>query len=624
MYAERDMNGFRKILLFPAARAVLALSISLFLSLPVLGAPGDSEPVRIGVLAKRGPRRCLEKWVPTAEYLTTKIPGYSFTIRPFSHNAVCPAVGRGEVDFILANPSLYVELERLYGASRIATLKNMYLGRPYTVYAGVVFCRSDREDIHSLGDLEGKAFMAVEQWSFGGWQMAWRELKEHGIDPYRDFSSLRFGSTHDTVVHAVRDGKADAGTVRADTLEQMASEGKIRLEELRVIAQRHGEEAVLPFPQSTRAYPEWPFVKMRGTSNELTQKLVIALMEMSPESPAAKAARCAGWTIPQNYQPVHECLRELRIGSYKDRGKVTLGDVVRRYWPWLAGIAVLLAAAAGVSAYVMQLNRRLGHVVSGYRKGLAERGRAEEALRESEQLRVASEKLAAIGRLAAGVAHEINNPLTGVLTFAHLLKDKENMDDQDRQDLDLIVHETTRASEIVRGLLDFARERAAMKEPLDVNAVIHRTIQLLGNQKAFQHIIVKEDFEEYLPEVDGDMNQLQQVLVNLCLNACEAMPDGGTLTLKTLAQDGEVLVKIIDTGHGIKEEHLDRIFEPFFTTKPVGTGTGLGLSVSYGIIQEHGGTMEVESEEGKGTTFHMALPQVASKELENRDEPVDQ
>jgi two-component system NtrC family sensor kinase len=261
--------------------------------------------------------------------------------------------------------------------------------------------------------------------------------------------------------------------------------------------------------------------------------------------------------------------------------------------------------------------------LSGQQQEFAERARAEEALRKSEQLRSVAEKLAAVGRLAAGVAHEINNPLTGVLTFAHLLKDKENMDEQDRQDLDLIVHETTRASQIVHGLLDFARERAAVKEPLDVNAVIHRTIQLLGNQQAFQHVTVDKDLAEDLPQVDGDLNQLQQVLVNLCLNACEAMPNGGTLTLKTSAQDGTVLVKVADTGCGIKKEHLDRIFEPFFTTKSVGKGTGLGLSVSYGIIQEHGGTMEVESEEGKGTTFHIALPQVVSRELENRDEPAD-
>lgn len=231
-----------------------------------------------------------------------------------------------------------------------------------------------------------------------------------------------------------------------------------------------------------------------------------------------------------------------------------------------------------------------------------------------------SEQLASIGRLAAGVAHEINNPLTGVLTFAHLLREKENMDDQDRQDLDLIIRETTRAAEIVRGLLDFARERPAVKEPFDVNEVIRRTIRLLGNQKAFQQINIVDDLGDDLPRVQGDVNQIQQVLLNLCLNACEAMPNGGTLLIATWAADEMVLIKVGDTGCGIRPEHLDRIFEPFFSTKPVGKGTGLGLSVTYGIVEQHGGSIEVESIVGKGTTFTVALPAASTAPLETSPE----
>ncbi len=240
-----------------------------------------------------------------------------------------------------------------------------------------------------------------------------------------------------------------------------------------------------------------------------------------------------------------------------------------------------------------------------------------------EQLKIAtsrqigrSEQLAAVGRLAAGVAHEINNPLTGVPTFSHLLREKENMDHQDKQDLDLIIHETTRAAGIVRGLLDFARERPTVKEPLDINEVVRRTIRLLGNQEVFRQVAVVEDLAEHLPQVDGDMNQLQQVLLNLSLNACEAMPNGGTLLLGTSAQDGKVVMRVVDTGCGIKKEHLDRIFEPFFSTKLVGKGTGLGLSVSYGIVQQHGGELKVESQEGKGTTFAIVLPAVESRPAE--------
>jgi two-component system, NtrC family, sensor kinase len=221
---------------------------------------------------------------------------------------------------------------------------------------------------------------------------------------------------------------------------------------------------------------------------------------------------------------------------------------------------------------------------------------------------VRSEKLASLGRLAAGVAHEINNPLTGVLTFAHLLRDKPNMDEQDKDDLDLIIRETTRAAEIVRRLLDFSRERPVMIQKLEINEVVRRTLQLIRNQKSFEGIVIVENLGQDLPEIDGDMNRLQQVILNLSLNACEAMPQGGTLTVVTMQSEGEVRLEIADTGCGIKAEVMERIFEPFFTTKPVGQGTGLGLAVSYGIIQQHGGAIEVESEEGKGTKFIIALP----------------
>ena len=241
------------------------------------------------------------------------------------------------------------------------------------------------------------------------------------------------------------------------------------------------------------------------------------------------------------------------------------------------------------------------------------------ALRES-QLKLATrrhidrtEKLASIGRLAAGIAHEINNPLTGVLTFAHLLRKKENMGEQDQQDLDVIINETTRVSQIVRGLLDFARERPSVSEPVDMNQVMSRTLRLIRGQKQVEQITFQEDLAEMLPKITGDANQLEQVLLNLILNGCEAMPNGGVIKVSSKVHERKVHVAVSDTGCGIKDEHIDEIFEPFFSTKPVGTGTGLGLSVSYGIIQQHAGSLEVESEEGRGTTMTLVLPAVAER-----------
>lgn len=237
----------------------------------------------------------------------------------------------------------------------------------------------------------------------------------------------------------------------------------------------------------------------------------------------------------------------------------------------------------------------------------------EELLKQATRQQIGrSEQLASVGRLAAGVAHEINNPLTGVLAFADMMREKENLDDQDREDLALIIRETKRVREIVRGLLDFARETPFVQKPLNMNELVRQTLLLLGKREAFQKIYMVEDLADGLPLVNVDRNQLQQVLLNLTLNACEAMAEGGTLMVSSSAAGGRVVVKVTDTGCGIKREYLDQIFEPFFTTKPVGKGTGLGLSVSYGILQQHGGTLEVESEVGKGTTFTVSLPAMAA------------
>jgi ABC-type phosphate/phosphonate transport system substrate-binding protein len=175
--------------------------------------------VRIGVLAKRGAKMAQEKWGPTADYLTKKIPHLAFTILPLGYDEIYPAAERGNVDFILANSQFYVGLEQLYDASRIATLKNLYLGKGYTVYGGVVFCRTDRTDIKSYSDLKGKTFMTLDETVFASWPAVWLEMKERGIDPYRDFADLRFEGPMDAVVYAVLEGEIDAGSVPKKCLQ---------------------------------------------------------------------------------------------------------------------------------------------------------------------------------------------------------------------------------------------------------------------------------------------------------------------------------------------------------------------------------------------------------------------
>lgn len=219
-----------------------------------------------------------------------------------------------------------------------------------------------------------------------------------------------------------------------------------------------------------------------------------------------------------------------------------------------------------------------------------------------------SEKLASVGRLAAGVAHEINNPLTGVLTFAHFLKEKKTNDKSDLHDIDVIIQETTRVRDIIRGLLDFARQTPSNKAMINVNETIQLLLNLIKGQKEFRNILIVENYSENLPELCADKNQLQQVFLNLILNAGEAISGSGTITISTSLVDNNIRITIADTGCGISSEDIDKIFDPFFTTKPVGKGTGLGLSVSYGIIQQHGGSISCESKQYEGTVFKILFP----------------
>jgi two-component system, NtrC family, sensor kinase len=224
-----------------------------------------------------------------------------------------------------------------------------------------------------------------------------------------------------------------------------------------------------------------------------------------------------------------------------------------------------------------------------------------------------SERLAMIGRLAAGVAHEINNPLGGIMLFSNLLLKKAPAEGKERESLERICHEAKRCQKIVQGLLDFARHRELKKEPVDLQEVLDKTLGLVQGQAIFQNVQVTKEYGATGHTVSADATQMEQVFLNLIVNAVEAMQGKGKLKLATSASDGEVQVSISDTGPGISPENMDKLFEPFFTTKPVGQGTGLGLSVSRGIVESHQGSIWATSEPG-ATTFHLRLPLTASSE----------
>jgi len=235
----------------------------------------------------------------------------------------------------------------------------------------------------------------------------------------------------------------------------------------------------------------------------------------------------------------------------------------------------------------------------------------DERLKEYTQQQIMkSERLATLGQLAAGVAHEINNPLGAVLMYTHLSLEEMESEDTRRQNLEKVVGEATRCRDIVKGLLDFARQTEPKVEESDVNGILNRTLSLVENQALFQNVKVKKLLTSSLPKVMMDSNQIQQVFTNIILNAAEAIEGEGELIVVTRrAPDNKhIEIEFTDTGCGIPPENHEKIFDPFFTTKEVGRGTGLGLAISYGIIARHKGTINIRSKPGKGSTFIVRLP----------------
>ena len=336
--------------------------------------------VRLGVLAHRGKNEALKTWSPTAQYLSRKIPGYKFVIVPLSNDDIGPAVEYNELEFVLTNPGSYAELEFSFGITRIATLKNESPRGAYSVLGAVIFARADRADIQTLADLRGKRFMAVHENAFGGWWLAWHELKQHNIDPYSDFKRLIFsGFPQDNIVYAVRDGKADAGTVRTDLLESLDLAGKIKLQDYRILNAQHVEG--FPYALSTPLYPDWAFAVLRHTPDELAQRVAITLLQMEPGDPAARAGGYVEWTVPLDYHRVLQLMMELRVGPYINYGKLSFVDLLKQYWIGITAALIAILILASAYAYALRLNRRLTHTMQHLEEEIAQRQCIEHDLR---------------------------------------------------------------------------------------------------------------------------------------------------------------------------------------------------------------------------------------------------
>ncbi|GAB6052167.1 hypothetical protein JCM17960_09870 [Magnetospira thiophila] len=319
--------------------------------------PARAAEISIGVLAKGGIEATLQQWQPTADYLNRVLPEHRFRVVPVLFDEVSMVVRNKLVDFVIMNSAIYVKLSVRFGVQRLLTLKNRAAsGQPVSRFGSLIFTSRQHPEITNLRDLAHRRVVGVHPSSLGGWIMALRELKEVGIGA-DDFADLKYLETHEAVVEAVADGRAEVGIVRTDTLERMAAQGRLDLADFRVVGKR--SHADFPFLSSSRLYPEWPIAKLSHVSRDLAKEVALALMAMEPTDEAAQRSLIAGWTIPENYQPVHEILQELKLEPYEWFGLISPAAAFWAYWPWLLLVAAVLLLQTFMVIRILGLNRTL-------------------------------------------------------------------------------------------------------------------------------------------------------------------------------------------------------------------------------------------------------------------------
>jgi two-component system NtrC family sensor kinase len=324
---------------------------------------------------------------------------------------------------------------------------------------------------------------------------------------------------------------------------------------------------------------------------------------------------------------VNEALRDLNVRDiYPDDGAYAVMKAMRgesyggkgRLTTYHTNALVKSGEQIPISLYasiIYEDEKEIGSV--GFFHDLRDRIRIRKELENTQVQLLQAEKMGSLGKLAAGVAHQINNPLGGITLFAKLILEEYDLEEGVKNDIERILKDADRCRKIVKELLEFTRQTKHLMQPNDLNRALKRTLFLLESQALFQNIEVKQDLAEDLPQVISDTQQLYHLFMNLILNAVQAMDSKGTLTLKTTANPAKnhVQIEISDTGPGISEKNLPHLFEPFFTTKEEGKGTGLGLSLAYNIVENHGGSISAENNPDHGANFIIKLP-IVQKETQ--------
>ena len=587
-------------------------TISRFLVLLALVWAGAVHPpaqaaqaeVRIGVLAYQGEQAAAEDWAPLAAALDRALPGRHFVLRYFGLQDLWHAVENEEVDFVITHGGQYVALESAFGASRIATLENPRFSSPGKALGSVVVVRAERQDLQQLADLAGQRLAAVAPEAFGGYLVALRELHDVGVE-LDDLGSVDFvGFPMQKVLQELLDGRADAATLRACLLEELAAQGSIDPTRFRVLAPR--AQQGFPCQLSSRLYPDWPFVSLHHTDRALAKAVATALLAMAP-LPGGVA-----WTVPADYQEVHALYRELQLGPYAYLRDTTLLARLKRFWWVVVGLFLILAAWV---VHTVRVEYQVAARTKDLRKALAERDAAQARILAQQDEAEHLSRLSILGELSSTLAHELTQPLASIANFAHSMVRRL---DSGRYTPELlagasrdIASEAERAGGIVQRIRSFSKKRVAIRQDCVPGELVQEAVELFCSMLAPPPQVTLVDRLPRSTVVEGDPLQLQQVLLNLMKNAWDAMqalpPAQRRMDLEIGGDGGQCTIRVRDYGCGLDDAQMARLFESFFTTKP--DGLGLGLSICKSIIEAHAGRLvAMRPDEGPGMCFTVTLP----------------
>ncbi|MEI6207436.1 MAG: PhnD/SsuA/transferrin family substrate-binding protein [Desulfuromonadales bacterium] len=715
---------------------IITLMSALLPTLPA--SAGTQGEITIGVLAFRPKQESIALWQPVSDHLRKSLPGMEVHILPLTYPEIEEALSSNRLDFAIINPGYYVQFREKMGLSGVlATLVEQEKGKPFHAFGGVIFTRSDQDDINGLKDLKNKKIAIVDSGSLGGYQAPACELARAGIRLTGEGRILATGLPHDRTISAVLEGRADAGFVRTGVIEMMVDEKKLDLNRIKILNKQ--DLADFPFVVSTRLYPQWPFVSLPHVKEKLARKVAAALLSMETPDTYANAVRgIYGFTVPADYEPVEQLLRELRLPPYDTVPAFSAGDVLKRYslqflifgisgiivmvlmlflavsnrrlavarkeagenekkYRTLLDLAPMPIGIASGNGAISYINSRFTHIFGylpeeittvaewmswaypnetlrlevGQRWGKAvaqsmnsgaplppaeypitckdgtekvmeisgmpiegsllvvfnditERKQAEDERLKLEQQLLHSQKLESLGVLAGGIAHDFNNILMAVIGNADLALMRMNPESPARDNLHKIEQAAARAADLAKQMLAYSGKGKFVVEHINLNRLLEEMLHMLEvsiSKKAILRINVTPN----LPSVEADATQMRQIVMNLVINASEAIGDkSGVIAITTgcmdcgrnylkdvwldenISEGLYVYLEVADTGCGMSNEIMSKIFDPFFTTKF--TGRGLGMAAVMGIIRGHKGAIKVYSEPDKGSSFKILLP----------------